>query len=71
MSLIIPTIFMSCLATIIGVLTQKSADYYWESGLEYSSDSSYHEAPLAGEGRILMVPVGELEVTVNQVGSEG
>ena len=28
MSLIIPTIFMSCLATIIGVLTQKSADYY-------------------------------------------
>ena len=28
MSLIIPTIFMSCMATIIGVLTQKSADYY-------------------------------------------
>jgi len=30
--------------------------------LEYSSDLSYHDMPLAGAGRILMIPVLDLEI---------
>jgi len=33
-----------------------------ESGLEYSSNLSYHDAPMAGTGWILMIPVSDLEV---------
>ena len=36
-----------------------------ESNLEYSLDSSYHKAPSAGEDRVLMVPIGDLEIHRN------
>jgi len=39
--------------------------------LEYTSDSAYVTPLMASTDRVLMRPVGELEVTVNQVGSGG
>ena len=30
--------------------------------MEYSSDLSYHDVPSAGTGRILMIPVSDLEI---------
>jgi len=41
------------------------------SPLEYASDSAYVTPPMASADRVLMRLVGELEVTVNQVGSGG
>ena len=38
--------------------------------MEYSSDSSYHEAVSADEGRIRIVPVGELEIIPDASGPE-
>jgi len=39
--------------------------------LEYASDEAYVTPLMASDDRVLMVPVGELEVIVNQVGSGG
>jgi len=33
-----------------------------EEELEYASDSSYHSPPSAGSGRVLMVPISNLEI---------
>jgi len=47
-----------------------SGDSPSELSLEYSSDSSYHEAVSADEGRIRIVPVGELEIIPDASGPE-
>jgi len=41
-----------------------------EEELEYASDSSYHSPPSAGSGRILMVPVSDLEIHLDASSAE-